>query len=199
VKRTAILDAAKEEFIDHGYEAASINRIIRTSGTSKGTFYYHFSSKQELYAELLQDIQQEKLKFSSTHVSSGPQGSDLISLITRQLSVTLAFAHACPLSVRFLIAARRETHPEIRPLISDTIEQAAREFYTPVITSSIAAGELRDDVPSSVVIDYVVHFIVGLYDLLQAGQQPADSVPEAEIMERGRMMLSLFARGIGPS
>jgi AcrR family transcriptional regulator len=53
-RRAAILDSALSVFAERGYHASSIDDIAREGGTSKALIYEHFSSKQELYAELIQ-------------------------------------------------------------------------------------------------------------------------------------------------
>jgi AcrR family transcriptional regulator len=57
-RRAAILDIASVEFAEHGYEAASYNRIIERSGLSKGAIYYYFDDKEDLYATVLRDALQ---------------------------------------------------------------------------------------------------------------------------------------------
>ena len=53
-RREGILDAALAVFSGRGYYASSIDDIAREAGVSKALIYEHFSSKQELYAELLE-------------------------------------------------------------------------------------------------------------------------------------------------
>ena len=45
-----IVDAAVEEFARHGFHDASLNRVIETAGISKGSMYYYFDGKEDLYA-----------------------------------------------------------------------------------------------------------------------------------------------------
>lgn len=52
-RQRALLDAARAEFSDHGYEAASQNRIIEAAGISKGALYYYFDDKNDLFLTLL--------------------------------------------------------------------------------------------------------------------------------------------------
>src|SRR3954451_14909953 len=52
-RRTGILDAALAVFSARGYHDASIDEIAGEAGVSKALIYEHFSSKQELYAELI--------------------------------------------------------------------------------------------------------------------------------------------------
>lgn len=54
-RRLAILDAAAEEFATHGYDAASINRIIAAAGISKGAIYYYFEDKLDLFVTVVED------------------------------------------------------------------------------------------------------------------------------------------------
>jgi AcrR family transcriptional regulator len=49
-KKDQLLDAAVKEFARHGYELASVNRILQTAGLSKGSFYYYFDDKADLAA-----------------------------------------------------------------------------------------------------------------------------------------------------
>jgi AcrR family transcriptional regulator len=53
-KQEAILRAAGDEFAEKGFEAASINRIILSSGMSKGSVYYYFEDKADLFATVLE-------------------------------------------------------------------------------------------------------------------------------------------------
>jgi AcrR family transcriptional regulator len=52
-KRDKFIKTATEEFSNNHFQEASINRIIEKSGTSKGTIYYYFSDKADLYGEVL--------------------------------------------------------------------------------------------------------------------------------------------------
>ena len=53
-KREALLDSATLEFAAHGYDDASINRILLAAGFSKGSFYYYFDDKPDLAVAVLE-------------------------------------------------------------------------------------------------------------------------------------------------
>lgn len=53
--RTKIIEAAIKLFSNRGYNAASVDDICAEAGISKGAFYHHFKSKQELFLALLDD------------------------------------------------------------------------------------------------------------------------------------------------
>jgi AcrR family transcriptional regulator len=49
--RTRIVEAARRMFNRHGFEQVTIDQIMLEAGLTRGGFYYHFASKDELYAE----------------------------------------------------------------------------------------------------------------------------------------------------
>jgi AcrR family transcriptional regulator len=53
--RAALLDAAARVFVERGFQGASVELIAAEAGFTRGAFYSNFSSKEELFAELLQD------------------------------------------------------------------------------------------------------------------------------------------------
>ncbi len=48
-RRAAMLHAAAEEFAAHGYEGASLQRVASRLGVSKGSLYYYFDDKADLF------------------------------------------------------------------------------------------------------------------------------------------------------
>jgi AcrR family transcriptional regulator len=52
-KKQEILDSALKCFARKGFETTTVDEICRESGVSKGSIYTYFSSKDELYIELM--------------------------------------------------------------------------------------------------------------------------------------------------
>lgn len=48
-KKERILAAALQEFGEHGFEQASMNRILERAALSKGAAYYYFDGKEDLF------------------------------------------------------------------------------------------------------------------------------------------------------
>lgn len=55
--KETIIHEAQKLFSLHGYLNTGINEIIKASGTSKGGFYNHFASKEDLFREVLAESQ----------------------------------------------------------------------------------------------------------------------------------------------
>jgi len=54
--RQAILDAAKQLFLERGYEGTRIENITDTAGISKAGFYTYFPTKRDVFLTLGEDI-----------------------------------------------------------------------------------------------------------------------------------------------
>jgi AcrR family transcriptional regulator len=54
--RRRLLEAAEQVFGEIGYVEASIVKITEHAGVGQGTFYLYFASKQEIFDELVRDL-----------------------------------------------------------------------------------------------------------------------------------------------
>ena len=64
-KRDAILEVAEKTFLELGYERTSMSEICARVGGSKSTLYNHFSSKEELFFEVMTRLTDEQ--FNAVH------------------------------------------------------------------------------------------------------------------------------------
>ncbi|MEA4873185.1 MAG: TetR/AcrR family transcriptional regulator [Synergistaceae bacterium] len=53
IRINEILDAAEALFYEHGYHPTMISDIVKKIGVAQGTFYYYFSSKEEIVDALI--------------------------------------------------------------------------------------------------------------------------------------------------
>lgn len=61
-RRQEILDAAMRCFARTGYHSTSMDDIVAESGLSKGTLYWYFKSKRELFFALFENILNEMIE-----------------------------------------------------------------------------------------------------------------------------------------
>jgi AcrR family transcriptional regulator len=52
-RREAIVQAALQEFIAHGFTATRLDDIAKRAGVAKGTIYLHFKDKESMFEELI--------------------------------------------------------------------------------------------------------------------------------------------------
>lgn len=72
-KKEHILESAKVMFERYGYEKTSMNDIAKQAGIGKGSIYYYFESKDEIFVKLLQsesdeleNLMEDKFKTAAT-------------------------------------------------------------------------------------------------------------------------------------
>lgn len=53
VRKKELIKIAYELFITKGYENTSVDEIIAKAGIAKGTYYYHFESKEQMLEEVV--------------------------------------------------------------------------------------------------------------------------------------------------
>lgn len=52
-KRALLFQVSSSEFAEHGFNQASLNRIISKVGMSKSSFYHYFKNKTDLFQQIL--------------------------------------------------------------------------------------------------------------------------------------------------
>lgn len=139
-KQDAILTCARAEFFEHGYAAASIERIASTANVSKVTIYNHFQSKENLFSAMIG---------SECSVMRG-QLPDITNAETSLRVELLLFAQSMmeflssPDIIRFdrRMAAEVERHPEMGELFLNAGPRRMKSMLTEMILHEMKRGRL---------------------------------------------------------
>ena len=96
--REEIVDAADRLFYMQGFEHTSFAHIAETVGISRGNFYYHFKSKDEILAAVIEARLAKTQKMLDEWEANGEQPADRIRsfihiLIRNQADIQL---YGCP-------------------------------------------------------------------------------------------------------
>lgn len=143
-KRAAILEAAVAEFRQAGYDATSMDRIAASAGVSKRTVYNHFPSKEELFAQILQQLWERSLASPElAYRADRPLRTQLLEQVQQKLQ--LLHDEAFIDLARVAIAA-------VIPSPERAQEMFARmggkeEGLTVWIRAAVADGRLKTDDP----------------------------------------------------
>lgn len=57
--RAGLLEAARAEFAEHGFAAASTEAVVRRAGVTRGALYYHFPDKAALFEAVVEAVAAE--------------------------------------------------------------------------------------------------------------------------------------------
>lgn len=81
IRRQEIIDAARDLFIEQGYENTSVDDIVRRVAVAKGLFYYYFPKKESILSAIAdQFVDQVTIEFPDLSTVS-----DLRTIIRRIL------------------------------------------------------------------------------------------------------------------
>lgn len=82
-RKAKILEAALHVFAEDGYHAASISRVSKYAGVSKGLMYNYFESKEDLLHQLLHEVMYKEMDILQYLSTAEFTEESLISLIDK--------------------------------------------------------------------------------------------------------------------
>jgi AcrR family transcriptional regulator len=176
-QQQAILRAALDEFAAHGFHDASLNRIIEAAGISKGSMYYYFDGKEDLFSHVT------RVEFEHLLANVGPlplpaePGPDAFwSALGRYYRDSLAQLAAHPQLaplVRAWLGAPE--NPALQRAQQD-LEAQVMPWAERVLAAGQSCGAVRTDLPAGLLI--AVAFAMGrAMDLWLIAQPPQDAAP----------------------
>ena len=157
-RREQILEGARRCFAEHGYEGATVVKLEREIGLSRGAIFNYFPSKEDLFLEL---AARDTKRVSEVFLDQGLEGvlHEILDFDPSWLSVYLE------------LVRRARTDPAFRTRLEDretefVLANRAR------VEEAQRAGEIRDDLdPKSlgIFVNLVLH---GLMVQRATGEDP---------------------------
>jgi len=183
--RLHILRKAQDVFSKKGYFLASMDEICKTAGVSKGSVYYHFKGKQDLFIAILE---QYSLDWMNRWQELSKDTTDATS---RLLAIAQHFASDVDSPMNKAVnefAGSESADPKIREKLLEI-----NESYIPVVRAIIAegieSGEFRKgDVDQLTMVTFGV--LAGIGAVCQMGglEDP---------VEFHKMGIQLYLEGLG--
>ena len=147
--KSKIVSAAWQLFYEKGYNGTTVDDIIELSGTSKGSFYYYFSTKDELlntlsmilddyYEELERELDPQMNSFSKLLYLNDKAHSMMEEKISIDLITSLYSTQLVAQGNRHLLDQNRNYYK----LITKVVEEGQKR------------GQIRSDVSVSEITKY---------------------------------------------
>lgn len=133
-KRTKLLDAARDVIRAKGYSAATVEDICAAAGVTKGSFFYHFASKDELAVAAIEQFGvMASAIFSSAPYNANPDPRErLLGYIDFRASMFQWDIVQFTCLVGTTVQEVHVTHPELRSacdrVMSAHIADVARDL-----------------------------------------------------------------------
>lgn len=188
-RQEAILHAAVQELAEHGFQAASYNRIIDAAGLSKGAMYYYFADKADLYRTILQRSLEGLL--GAIGVPNEVNDADgFWSECEAMYRRLLGHLTSHPIEAQILwhvvrARARGEALPGVEPL-----PEVLSSWTADVVRVGQDLGALRRDLPEGLLPNVAFGMLEGM-DRWLADHWDRDELSEAEV---AAMMVGLLRR-----
>jgi AcrR family transcriptional regulator len=169
--KTRILDVSKEEFGAHGYEGASYNKIIQKIGISKGSMYYYFEKKEDLFLTCFLDEARlaGMLSFEMNKLSEVVDHDvywDSIKMISSQ-QWNDVLHHPLFMSLMRQLVSLGSDHPIFRKLNAECEGLSEYGELVSLLEHGVQIGAIRDDVPLNVLIRMNTEYEVWLLQEMQ--------------------------------
>jgi AcrR family transcriptional regulator len=187
-RRAHLLQVAAAEFAEKGFEAASLNAILAAAALSKGSYYYYFVDKEDLYAEALDSA---FTRFQHEHEPlnlADFTAADFWSALDRQLRTWMRAAAASPELLRLfqgMDSARRRS-PRFAPLLA-----RIGELFGAAIERGRQLGRVRVDLPTATLIRLLLEVDAVLDDELFV--DPREPTPQ-ELERHTDLVLDMYRR-----
>ena len=157
-RREQILSAAITCFAEKGYYEASMDDIAKAANLSKGSLYWHFKSKRELFQGLVERWLQEfteSLGATLEHATTaGEKLNMMIDALKRNAAALPELARA---QLEFYALAMRDE--EFKAWLHENYATDS-QFLESIVKEGIESGEFRE-VPSGAVARMIMAYLDG--------------------------------------
>lgn len=169
-----ILRVALDEFAAHGFHEASLNRVIDAAGISKGSMYYYFEDKADLYSHITRTELAGLFALVGPlpELNSGDADEFWRTLEDYYLRLVTALARSPQLAALLRDWATAVKNPAFQRTQGE-LEQASLPWIEQALVTGQRLGAVRDDLPSSLLIAVVLGMGEAI-DVWLMIQQPDD-------------------------
>jgi AcrR family transcriptional regulator len=146
--REELLRAAVRLFSRNGYHATSVQQITAAANVSKGAFYYHFETKDDVLIAVHEMFIDSELRATRQIVERGLPAPKTLALLMEELAasfdtyaseITIFFRERHYLSGPAFRSIRRK-RDEVEKMIVDVIERGVQDGeFKPVVSARLAA------------------------------------------------------------
>jgi AcrR family transcriptional regulator len=193
-QQSMILDAALGEFAANGFADASLNRIIEAAGISKGSMYYYFDGKEDLYAHVIR-AQLERLiqRAGPLPVPDADEPDRFWAQLTEDY---LRLMRAMRESPQTLALLRGWLGGAGAPALGSAQHEAEQEVF-PWIVGTLAAGQRIGAIRTDVPVELLLAVVMGMGQAVDVWliTRPPD---ESELEGLIQTLLGMMRRAIEP-
>lgn len=194
VRRQAMVEAARDLFLEHGFEKTNVSDVVRRSGGSLATLYALFGSKEGLFEAIVEEVAREIVApFESIPFGDRPLDEVLALFGERFLGLVLGTS---ALRWHRMCVNEGPKFPELRGAMIRVGPGRIRERLAAYLLSQAELGRLRIENPVDSVIA-ALHFLalVKSESYFEATCGEPVEVTSAQIREQVGRAVTVFLNG----
>lgn len=155
-RRAQILAVARDVFAEKGLHEATMSDVVAASGMSKGGLYWHFRTKDDITAGILDGFFDQALAGLRASVDSEAAAGERLREFARGAAADMrAMGNTRDLTLElFALAARR---PDVRALVADYYRRY-REVLAELIRQGQDRGEFTAVDASATAMTFIAQF-----------------------------------------
>ena len=153
-RRKKILDAAQKEFTKNGYEGASLNEIIREVEISKGSLYYYFEDKTDLYLTVIKNVMEDIFK-EVGGIVRGEFSDDFWADVEKYFRQMIKMILKNPDSARLFRGLYHLSKTAYKPDMVNEFYDAGKAITAEIINHGQDMGAVRRDIPLELLVNIV--------------------------------------------
>ncbi|QDX91825.1 TetR/AcrR family transcriptional regulator [Brevibacillus laterosporus] len=152
-----IIEASFKVFAQHGFDKTSIDLIAKEAGYTKGTFYLHFTSKEEFFLRLMETrLEKYKQQYEPLLNSNDSmenlikQGIDIFYKVSSEDNWIPIFFEFCANAIR-----------------NEKLKEGMSTYYkgwVNLIASVLQKGVMTNQLPKDLNVNEMAAVIIGLLD-----------------------------------
>jgi len=145
-RRESIMDVAAQSFLERGYAGTTMSAIAAALGGSKGTLWSHFSSKEELFAAVI-DRATAAYRARLSEILAAPRNDLAATLKMFCTSIVEKVTSAEAIALHRLVVAEAGRVPEMGPIFYERGPRMTHRMLADFLTQEMEGGRLRTDDP----------------------------------------------------
>lgn len=126
--RDLILDAALGVFSDHGFRGATLDQIAAAAGLSKPNVLYYFSSKEEIYTDLLSGLLETWLDPLRAIDATGDPVEEILAYVMRKLQMSREYPRESRLFANEIVQGAPRILDQIEGPLKELVDGTAELF-----------------------------------------------------------------------
>ncbi|MFC9589646.1 TetR/AcrR family transcriptional regulator [Streptomyces sp. NPDC056944] len=144
--RTKLYEAAVTLIAEQGFSATTVDEIAERAGVAKGTVYYNFKSKTELFEELLRHgVSLLTASLRTAAEETAARGGSRIDALDAMIRAGLVFIDRYPAFTQLYVAELWRTNRAWNSTLL-VVRQEAVAVVEGVLREAVAAGELSEEI-----------------------------------------------------